>query len=86
MFDEQQAMQMALDISGNHVVCLDLKDNRVYDLFGKAVFGEEMGIEAYYAGFHPDDTAGTPTLEARAPRYGATSTGTPSPSLRTASP
>lgn len=55
MFDEQQAMQMALDISGNHVVCLDLKDNRVYDLFGKAVFGEEMGIEAYYAGFHPDD-------------------------------
>ncbi len=31
MFDEQQAMQMALDISGNHVVCLDLKDNRVYD-------------------------------------------------------
>ena len=55
MFDEQQAMQMALDISGNHVVCLDLKDNRVYDLFGKAVFGEEMGIEAYYAGLHPDD-------------------------------
>ena len=55
MFDEQQAMQMALDISGNHVVCLDLKDNRVYDLFGKAVFGEEMGIEAYFAGFHPDD-------------------------------
>ena len=55
MFDEQQAMQMALDISGNHVVCLDLKDNRVYDLFGKAVFGEEMGIEAYYAGFHPDE-------------------------------
>ena len=55
MFDEQQAMQMALDISGNHVVCLDLKDNRVYDLFGKAVFGEEKGIEAYYAGLHPDD-------------------------------
>ena len=55
MFDEQQVMQMALDISGNHVVCLDLKDNRVYDLFGKAVFGEEMGIEAYFAGFHPDD-------------------------------
>ena len=55
MFDEQQAMQMALDISGNHVVCLDLKDNRVYDLFGKAVFGEEMGIEAYFAGLHPDD-------------------------------
>ena len=55
MFDEQQAMQMALDISGNHVVCLDLKDNRVYDLFGKAVFGEEMGIEAYFVGFHPDD-------------------------------
>ena len=27
----------------------------MYDLFGKAVFGEEMGIEAYYAGLHPDD-------------------------------
>ena len=27
----------------------------MYDLFGKAVFGEEMGIEAYFAGFHPDD-------------------------------
>ena len=27
MFDEQQAMMMALDICGNHVMCLDLKDN-----------------------------------------------------------
>ena len=26
MFDEQQAMMMALNISGNHVMCLDLKD------------------------------------------------------------
>ena len=25
MFDEQQAMTMALNISGNHVMCLDLK-------------------------------------------------------------
>ena len=29
MFDEQQAMTMALNISGNHVMCLDLKANRV---------------------------------------------------------
>lgn len=55
MFDEQQAMTMALNISGNHVVCLDLKDNRVYDLYGEPVFGKNVGIEAYYAGLHPDD-------------------------------
>ena len=55
MFDERQAMTMALNISGNHVVCLDLKDNRVYDLYGEPVFGEDVGIEAYYAGLHPDD-------------------------------
>ncbi len=29
MFDEQQEMQMAIEISGKHVVCLDLKDKRV---------------------------------------------------------
>ena len=55
MFDERQAMTMALNISGNHVVCLDLKDNRVYDLYGEPVFGEDVSIEAYYAGLHPDD-------------------------------
>ena len=55
MFDEQEAMTMALNISGNHVVCLDLKDNRVYDLYGEPVFGKNVGIEAYYAGLHPDD-------------------------------
>ena len=36
MFDEQQAMMMALDISGNHVMCLDLQQNRVFDLHGNA--------------------------------------------------
>ena len=29
MFDEQQAMLMALNISGNHVMCFNLKENRV---------------------------------------------------------
>ena len=48
MFDEQQAMMMALNISGNHVMCLDLKDNRVYDLHGKAMFGNNVGIEVCY--------------------------------------
>ena len=55
MFDEQQAMEMALNISGNHVMCLDLKDNIVYDLHGKALFGNNVGIEVCYNYVHPDD-------------------------------
>ena len=55
MFDEQQAMTMALNISGNHVMCLDLKENRVYDLHGKALFGNNVGIEVCYNYIHPDD-------------------------------
>ena len=55
MFDEQQAMMMALDISGNHVMCLDLKDDIVYDLHGKAMFGNNVGIEKCYTYIHPDD-------------------------------
>ena len=55
MFDEQQAMMMALNISGNHVMCLDLKDNRVYDLHGKAIFGNNVGIDICYTYIHPDD-------------------------------
>ena len=55
MFDEQQAMMMALNISGNHVMCLDLKDNIVYDLHGKAMFGNNVGIEECYTYIHPDD-------------------------------
>ena len=55
MFDEQQAMMMALNISGNHVMCLDLKDNRVYDLHGKAMFCNNVGIDICYAYIHPDD-------------------------------
>ena len=55
MFDEQQAMMMALEISGNHVMCLDLKDNIVYDLHGKAMFGNNVGIEECYTYIHPDD-------------------------------
>ena len=43
MFDEQQAMLMALNISGNHVMCFNLKENRVYDLHGKAMFGNNVG-------------------------------------------
>ena len=55
MFDEQQAMMMALNISGNHVMCLDLKDNIVYDLRGKAMFGNNVGKEESYTYIHPDD-------------------------------
>ena len=55
MFDEQQAMTMALNISGNHVMCLDLKENRVYDLHGKAMFGNNVGIEVCYTYIHPND-------------------------------
>ena len=55
MFDEQQAMQMALDISGNHVMCFDLQQNRVFDLHGKALFGNNVGIEVCYTFVHPDD-------------------------------
>ena len=55
MFDEQQAMTMALNISGNHVMCFNLKENRVYDLHGKAMFGNNVGIEVCYTYIHPDD-------------------------------
>ena len=55
MFEEEQAMMMALDISGNHVMCFDLRENRVYDLHGKAMFGNNVGIEVYYTYIHPDD-------------------------------
>ena len=55
MFDEQQAMMMALEISGNHVMCLDLRQNRVFDLHGKAMLGNNVGIEVCYTYIHPDD-------------------------------
>ena len=55
MFDEQQAMMMALDICGNHVMCLDLKNNIVYDLHGKAALGDKVSIEECYTYVHPDD-------------------------------
>ena len=55
MFDEQQAMMMALNISGNHVMCFDIRDNRVYDLHGKALFGNNVGIEVCYTYIHPDE-------------------------------
>ena len=55
MFDEQQAMMMALEISGNHVMCFDIRENRVFDLHGKALFGNNVGIEACYNYLHPDD-------------------------------
>ena len=62
MFDEQQAMMMALDISGNHVMCLDLQQNRVFDLHGKAIFGNNVGIEVCYTYIHPDDQEGFRTF------------------------
>ena len=47
---------MALDISGNHVMCFDLRHNRLYDLYGKAMFGNNVGIEVCYNYIHPDDS------------------------------
>ncbi|MBQ9204105.1 MAG: PAS domain-containing sensor histidine kinase [Prevotella sp.] len=55
LIDEKQAMQLALDISGNHVMCLDLRQNRVFDLHGKAMFGNNVGIEVCYTYIHKDD-------------------------------
>ena len=51
-------MDMALDISGNHVMCLDLRRNRVYDLYGRALFGNNVGIDICYTYIHPDDRDG----------------------------
>ena len=53
---------MALDISGNHVMCLDIRENRVYDLHGKAMFGNNVGIEVCYTYIHPDDCEGFRTF------------------------
>ena len=53
--DQSKAMELALDISGNHVMCLDLLRNCVYDLHGKALFGNNVGIEVCYTYIHPDD-------------------------------
>ena len=47
---------MALDISGNHVMCHDIRENRVYDLHGKAMFGNNVGIEVCYNYVHPADS------------------------------
>ena len=46
---------MALEITGNHVMCLDLQQNRVFDLHGKAMFGNNVGIDVCYTYIHPDD-------------------------------
>ena len=58
-------MMMALEISGNHVMCLDLQKNNVYDLHGKAMFGNNVGIEVCYNYIHPDDCEGFRTFIAR---------------------
>ena len=55
IFDEQQVMQMALDISGNHVMCLDLVHDRVYDIHGEAMFKTNVGLEECFTYVHPDD-------------------------------
>ena len=87
MFDEQQAMTMALNISGNHVMCLDLKANRVYDLHGKAMFGNNVGIEVCYNYVHPDDCEKfTTTIQDRASPTGTISICVLLPNMKTANP
>ena len=53
--DALSTMQLALDISGNHVMCLDLRHDKVFDLHGKAIFGNNVGIDVCYSYIHPDD-------------------------------
>ena len=50
-----RVMDLALGISGNHVMCLDLRRNSVYDLYGRALFGNNVGIDVCYTYVHPDD-------------------------------
>lgn len=56
--DVQSAMQLALDISGHHVMCLDLLRDNVYDLHGKAIFGNNVGIATCYTYIHIEDRPG----------------------------
>ena len=53
--DVNNALNMAVDIIGNHVMRFDLKRNNVYDLHGRAIFGNNVTMEHCYTYVHPDD-------------------------------
>ena len=53
--DVNNALNMAVDIIGNHVMRFDLKRNNVYDLHGRAIFGNNVTMEHCYTYIHPDD-------------------------------
>ncbi len=53
--DVNDAIKLALDISGNHVMRFDLKKNSVYDLNGRAIFGNNVTMEDCYTYIHDDD-------------------------------
>ena len=56
--DLGNVINQALDISGNHVMCLDLRRNCVFDLHGKAMFGNNVGIDVCYTYIHEEDRPG----------------------------
>ena len=53
--DLSDIMSNALNMSNNHVMCLDLQKEEVYDVHGKALFGNHVSIEKCYTYIHPDD-------------------------------
>lgn len=53
--DSGKTMHLALDISGCHVMCFDLRRNTVFDLHGKSLFGNHVGMDICYTYVHPDD-------------------------------
>ncbi len=55
LIDKRVAIQQAIDVIGNHVVCLDLRQNNLYDLYGSSIFGNNVPIEQCYTYIHPDD-------------------------------
>ena len=53
--DLNDIMNKALDMSNNHVMCLDLQKEEVYDVHGKALFGNHVSIQQCYTYIHHDD-------------------------------
>ena len=54
--NHRRAMKIALDMSGNHVMCFDLRKDCIFDVFGKSLFGNNVGIDVIYSYVHPDDS------------------------------
>lgn len=57
-FEKNKMMQEALNMSGNSVICLDLRNNHVYNIYGNHLPPEGMPARQYAAKIHPDDLEG----------------------------